>query len=90
MLGLVVSDDLLLLYVFWELTTVFSYLLIGHSTERRSSRWAAAQALTVTTLGGLAMLVGFLLLGHHAGATGGRRWPRRRCPAAGTWSSRCC
>ncbi|WBB72196.1 Na+/H+ antiporter subunit A [Micromonospora sp. WMMD1128] len=67
MLGLVVSDNLLLLYVFWELTTVFSYLLIGHSTERRSSRWAAAQALTVTTLGGLAMLVGFLLLGHHAG-----------------------
>lgn len=37
MLGLVVADDLLLLYVFWELTTVFSYLLIGHSTERRSS-----------------------------------------------------
>ncbi|MEU2612063.1 Na+/H+ antiporter subunit A [Micromonospora sp. NPDC007271] len=71
MLGLVVSDDLLLLYVFWELTTVFSYLLIGHSTERRSSRLAAAQALIVTTLGGLAMLVGFLLLGHHAG---GYRW----------------
>ncbi|SBT38115.1 Na+/H+ antiporter subunit A [Micromonospora narathiwatensis] len=71
MLGLVVSDDLLLLYVFWELTTVFSYLLIGHSTERRSSRLAAAQALTVTTLGGLAMLVGLLLLGHHAG---GYRW----------------
>ncbi|MEV0152311.1 Na+/H+ antiporter subunit A [Micromonospora sp. NPDC050686] len=68
MFGLVVSDDLLLLYVFWELTTVFSYLLIGHSTERRSSRWAAAQALTVTTLGGLAMLVGFLILGAHAGS----------------------
>ncbi|MEU5720410.1 Na+/H+ antiporter subunit A [Micromonospora sp. NPDC047738] len=71
MVGLVVSDDLLLLYVFWELTTVFSYLLIGHSTERRSSRLAAAQALIVTTLGGLAMLVGFLLLGRHAG---GYRW----------------
>lgn len=41
MLGLVLADDLLLLYVCWELTTVFSYLLIGHSTERRSSRWAA-------------------------------------------------
>ncbi|MGC5017763.1 Na+/H+ antiporter subunit A [Micromonospora sp. DT47] len=67
MLGLVLADDLLLLYVFWELTTVFSYLLIGHSTERRSSRWAAAQALTVTTIGGLAMLVGFLILGGHAG-----------------------
>ncbi|WP_410812952.1 Na+/H+ antiporter subunit A [Micromonospora sp. 067-2] len=67
MLVLVLADDLLLLYVGWELTTIFSYLLIGHSTERRSSRWAAAQALTVTTLGGLAMLVGFILLGEHAG-----------------------
>ncbi|TCB96248.1 Na+/H+ antiporter subunit A [Micromonospora zingiberis] len=67
MLGLVLADDLLLLYVCWELTTVLSYLLIGHSTERRSARWAAAQALIVTTLGGLAMLVGFIMLGHHAG-----------------------
>ncbi|MET7706714.1 Na+/H+ antiporter subunit A [Micromonospora sp. NPDC005413] len=67
MLVLVFADDLLLLYVGWELTTIFSYLLIGHSTERRSSRWAAAQALTVTTLGGLAMLVGFIMLGTHAG-----------------------
>ncbi|MGC4769492.1 Na+/H+ antiporter subunit A [Micromonospora sp. DT44] len=68
MLVLVFADDLLLLYVGWELTTIFSYLLIGHSTERRASRWAAAQALTVTTLGGLAMLVGFILLGEHAGS----------------------
>ncbi|MEU9506588.1 Na+/H+ antiporter subunit A [Micromonospora sp. NPDC048170] len=68
MLGLVLADDLLLLYVCWELTTIFSYLLIGHSTERRSSRWAAAQALMVTTLGGLAMLVGFIMLGGHAGS----------------------
>ncbi|MFI7078275.1 Na+/H+ antiporter subunit A [Micromonospora sp. NPDC049903] len=67
MLGLVFADDLLLLYVCWELTTVFSYLLIGHSAERRSARWAAAQALSVTTFGGLAMLVGFIMLGHHAG-----------------------
>ncbi|MGK5519704.1 Na+/H+ antiporter subunit A [Micromonospora sp. URMC 107] len=67
MLGLVLADDLLLLYVCWELTTIFSYLLIGHSAERRASRWAAAQALTVTTLGGLAMLVGFIMLGGHAG-----------------------
>ncbi|MEU8298358.1 Na+/H+ antiporter subunit A [Micromonospora sp. NPDC048909] len=67
MLCLVLADDLLLLYVGWELTTIFSYLLIGHSTERRSSRWAAAQALTVTTLGGLAMLVGFIMIGEHAG-----------------------
>ncbi|MGW1977233.1 Na+/H+ antiporter subunit A [Streptomyces sp. NPDC001889] len=67
MLGLVLADDLVLLYVFWELTTVFSYLLIGHGSERRQSRRSALQALTVTTFGGLAMLVGFLLLGHAAG-----------------------
>ncbi|WBB77799.1 Na+/H+ antiporter subunit A [Micromonospora sp. WMMD882] len=68
MLGLVVSDDLLLLYVFWELTTVFSYLLIGSDPAKRASRRAAMQALLVTTLGGLAMLAGFVMLGHHAGS----------------------
>nr|MDT0657072.1 Na+/H+ antiporter subunit A [Micromonospora sp. DSM 115978] len=67
MLGVVVADDLLLLYVFWELTTVFSYLLIGHNPERRASRRAAGQALIVTTAGGLAMLIGFIMLGQHAG-----------------------
>ena len=67
MFGLVVADDLLLLYVFWELTSVFSYLLIGHDPTKRASRWAAMQALMVTTLGGLAMLVGFIMLGQHAG-----------------------
>lgn len=68
MLGLVVSDDLLLLYVFWELTTVFSYLLIGYDPAKRASRRAAMQALLVTTLGGLAMLAGFVMLGQHAGS----------------------
>jgi multicomponent Na+:H+ antiporter subunit A len=67
MLGVVVADDLLLLYIFWELTSVFSYLLIGHNPEKRASRRAAVQALIVTTLGGLAMLVGFIMLGQHAG-----------------------
>ncbi|MBC9731620.1 Na+/H+ antiporter subunit A [Nocardioides marmotae] len=67
MLGLVLADDLLLLYVFWELTTVFSFLLIGHDSARRSSRRAAIQALVVTTLGGLVMLVGAIMLGHQAG-----------------------
>ncbi|MER7456761.1 Na+/H+ antiporter subunit A [Micromonospora sp. NPDC126480] len=68
MLGLVVADDLLLLYVFWELTTVFSYLLIASDPTRRASRRAAMQALLVTTLGGLAMLAGFVMLGQHAGS----------------------
>jgi multicomponent Na+:H+ antiporter subunit A len=67
MLGLVVSDNLIVLYVFWELTTVFSYLLIGHDPASRASRRAALQALIVTTLGGLAMLVGIVMLGEHAG-----------------------
>lgn len=67
MLGLVFADDLLLLYVFWELTTVFSYLLIGHQAEKRASRRAAFHALVVTTAGGLAMLVGFVMLGQQAG-----------------------
>lgn len=68
MLGLVVSDDLLLMYVFWELTTVFSYLLIGHNGTARPGRRAALQALIVTTAGGLAMLVGIVILGQHAGS----------------------
>ncbi|MEV0719571.1 Na+/H+ antiporter subunit A [Asanoa sp. NPDC050611] len=67
MLGLVVSDNLLLLYVFWELTTIFSYLLIAQDPTRRGNRLAATQALLVTTLGGLAMLGGFVILGEAAG-----------------------
>ena len=67
MLGLVLADDLLLLYVFWELTTVFSFLLVGHDVTRLTARRAALQALVVTTLGGLAMLVGALILGQSAG-----------------------
>ncbi|MEV4801698.1 Na+/H+ antiporter subunit A [Nonomuraea sp. NPDC049421] len=67
MLGLVATDDLLLLYVFWELTTVFSYLLIGHDPASRPSRQAAMKALSVTTFGGLTMLAGFVLVGQAAG-----------------------
>ncbi|SNT60353.1 multicomponent Na+:H+ antiporter subunit A [Asanoa hainanensis] len=67
MFGLVVADNLLLLYVFWELTTVFSYLLIAQDPTRRTNRRAATQALLVTTLGGLAMLAGFVVLGESAG-----------------------
>jgi multicomponent Na+:H+ antiporter subunit A len=66
MLGLVLSDNVLVLYVFWELTTVFSYLLIGQEPHRKASRRAAMQALIVTTAGGLALLVGFIILGEAA------------------------
>lgn len=60
MLGLVTADNLVLLYVFWELTTVFSYLLIGNESTRRANRSAALTALIVTATGGLAMLVGIV------------------------------
>lgn len=63
MLGLVAADDLVVLYVFWELTTVFSYLMIGHDSSRRANRAAATTALIVTTTGGLAMLVGIVSFG---------------------------
>ncbi|MFF2085211.1 Na+/H+ antiporter subunit A [Nocardia sp. NPDC058176] len=63
MFGLVISDNMLLLFVFWEITTVLSFLLVGHYAERASSRRAAIQALLVTGAGGLAMLVGIIILG---------------------------
>jgi multicomponent Na+:H+ antiporter subunit A len=68
MLGLVLADDLRLLYVFWELTTVFSFLLIGGSGKRLAARRAASQALVLTTTGGLAMLVGLILIGETSGS----------------------
>ncbi|MEJ6489387.1 Na+/H+ antiporter subunit A [Leucobacter sp. USCH14] len=69
MLGLVLADDVYLLFVFWEGTTIFSFLLIGHLTRLRTSTAAALQALIVTTLGGLAMLVGLVLLANQAGSS---------------------
>ncbi len=67
MFGLVVADDLLLMFIFWELTTVLSYLLIGFARTRLAARRSALQALMVTTAGGLAMLVGLIMLGYSAG-----------------------
>jgi multicomponent Na+:H+ antiporter subunit A len=69
MLGLVLADDVVLLYVFWELTSVTSWLLIGLRHERAQARAAAWQALLVTSAGGLALLAGLLLLAE-AGGTG--------------------
>ena len=66
MLGLVMADNLLALFVFWELTTLISYLLIGFECELETARQNARQALLVTGAGGLALLVGFLLLGNIA------------------------
>lgn len=69
MFGLVVADNLLVLYIFWELTTVFSYTLIGHNPVRSANRRSATQALLVTTFGGLAMLVGTIILGETSSYT---------------------
>jgi multicomponent Na+:H+ antiporter subunit A len=67
MYGLVIADNVYLLFIFWEATSVFSYLLIGHYIGRLASRGAALQALIVTTAGGLAMLVGLVMLAEGAG-----------------------
>jgi multicomponent Na+:H+ antiporter subunit A len=67
MLGLVLADDAIALFVFWELTSVSSYLLIGFDHEKEGARKAALQALFVTGAGGLALLAGLLLLGQVAG-----------------------
>jgi multicomponent Na+:H+ antiporter subunit A len=67
MLGVVLADDLLTLFVFWELTGIASYLLVGHKHTDAAARAAALQALLVTGAGGLALLGGLLLLGQAAG-----------------------
>ncbi|MCG3175718.1 MAG: Na(+)/H(+) antiporter subunit A [Candidatus Omnitrophica bacterium] len=69
MLGLVLSDDVLLLFVCWELTSVSSYFLIGHRHREEGSRAAAHQALMVTGIGGLALLCGLLILSSITGTT---------------------
>ncbi|MDN3519194.1 putative monovalent cation/H+ antiporter subunit A [Aquisalimonas lutea] len=67
MLGVVLSDNLLTLFVFWELTSITSYLLIGYHHEDKEARWCALQGLFVTVAGGLALLAGLLMLAVAAG-----------------------
>jgi NADH:ubiquinone oxidoreductase subunit 5 (chain L)/Multisubunit Na+/H+ antiporter, MnhA subunit len=68
MLGVVLAGNLLLLVVFWELTSISSFLLIGFWTQRQDARQGARMALTITGLGGLALLGGVLLLGRVVGS----------------------
>lgn len=68
MLGLVLADNIITMFVFWELTTFTSYLLIGFENEKSSARAAALQALLVTSAGGLALLAGLILMGRVAGS----------------------
>ncbi|MEM8655687.1 MAG: putative monovalent cation/H+ antiporter subunit A [Pseudomonadota bacterium] len=68
MLGLVLADNLIGLFVFWELTTITSYLLIGFGHDTEKGRRSALQALFVTGAGALALLAGFILLGTSMGS----------------------
>jgi multicomponent Na+:H+ antiporter subunit A len=63
MLGMVLSDNLITFFVFWELTSLTSYLLIGFDHASEKSRYSARQALLVTVIGGQALLVGLIMLG---------------------------
>src|SRR5690625_2698806 len=67
MLGLVFSDNIFVLYTFWELTSISSFLLIAYWFERVSSRNSALKALLVTVFGGLAMLAGVIMLAMMSG-----------------------
>jgi multicomponent Na+:H+ antiporter subunit A len=67
MLGIVMSDNILLLFVFWELTSISSFFLIGFNNDNPDSRKSALTALSVTGLGGFFLLTGMILIGHIAG-----------------------
>jgi multicomponent Na+:H+ antiporter subunit A len=67
MLGLALAENMLVLFVFWELTSISSYMLIGFEHERATARSAAQQAFLITAGGGLALLAGILLLGQAGG-----------------------
>jgi len=68
MLGMVIAGNLLLLAVFWELTSISSFLLIGFWSHRQDARQGARMALTITGMGGLALLGGVLLIGRIVGS----------------------
>lgn len=68
MLGVVLSDNLIALFVFWELTSITSYFLIGFEHDKATARAAALQALLVTGTGGLALMAGVLLMGQIGGS----------------------
>lgn len=67
MLGIVTADNLITLFVFWELTSITSYLLIGFSHTEAKSRRAALQGLLVTGTGGLCLLAGIIVLANITG-----------------------
>ena len=62
MLGVVFSDNVIVLYVFWEMTSISSFLLIAYWYQRKQSRYGAQKSMMITVAGGLALLAGLLLL----------------------------
>jgi multicomponent K+:H+ antiporter subunit A len=68
MVGIVLSGNIIQLAFFWELTSLFSFLLIGYWHHRKDARRGARMALTVTGAGGLCMLAGMLIIGHIVGS----------------------
>ena len=74
MLGVVTSSNALMLFVFWELTSISSFFLIGYKYEYESARAAAWQALLVTGGGGLAMLAGLVMIGQVSGSYEINQW----------------
>ena len=67
MLGISLSNNLILLLVFWELTSISSFLLVGYWSNYDAAQRGSRMALTITGMGGLAMLGGFILLGQITG-----------------------
>jgi len=84
MLGVALADDVILLYVFWESTSISSFFLIGFDDEDPKSRSNALQALIVTAVGGLALLAGLLLLGVVASDGGATLTQARRLSELGS------
>jgi multicomponent Na+:H+ antiporter subunit A len=68
MLGIVISDNILVMFIFWELTSISSFMLIGHYHENERARQCARQALVVTAGGGLVLLAGLICLGIASGS----------------------
>lgn len=67
MLGISLANNLLILLIFWELTSISSFLLVGYWSHYQAAQQGARMALTITGMGGLCMMGGFVLLGHIGG-----------------------
>lgn len=83
MLGIVLSDNMIVMYLFWELTSISSFLLIGYWYERERSRYGAQKSILITVFGGLSMLGGISLLSLLSGSFS----IRESLATVGTYSS---